>query len=99
MASRQTRRPATPSADTSTFYPDPWVHGVAAAPVDRLILANHRASQLAALIATRLEAMTADDTAADLSPTVRDELGGLGLAAVQIRQLLAEVTRLAGAYA
>jgi hypothetical protein len=93
MASRQTVPARSPN-----FYPDPWAQRPDPPPVDRLVLATFRADQLAALLATRLEDLSAHDTDDDLPEATRLELGALGLCAIQIRHLLADVTQHAGAY-
>lgn len=82
----------------SPLYPDPWAQRPDPPPVDRLVLATYRADQLAALLATRLEDLSADDIDDDLPEATRLELGALSLCAIQIRHLLADVTGLAGAY-
>jgi hypothetical protein len=88
--------PPVPDQATS-LYPDPWTLGIDPEPVDQLILATARADALAAHVAARLEARatTLDHVSEREEAT---EFHALSLCAVQIRQLLADVTRLAGAY-
>jgi hypothetical protein len=99
----RTRALAPRQHSTPDLYRDPWTRVHHPEPVDRLLLATWRADQLIAHLAARLEdrSNAFDDRRAgdpDFPAATRTELYALSPCAVQIRHLLAEVTRRAGAY-